>query len=114
MKKSVSSEVIYDDKGCDWHCDNCRVYMNSQPGFTTVSDKWTCAECGYENDVSENNIVEMIYNEYGHGSYKYEDNEYEDDEENISVYDAALIWISNGKDEDYMFGYSETELENAL
>lgn len=41
---------------------------------------------------------------------------YDDDEcdEGISVYDAALIWASNGKDEDYMFGYSEEELEEAL
>lgn len=36
------------------------------------------------------------------------------DEERISVYDAADIWASNGKDEDYTFGYSEEELENAL
>ena len=36
------------------------------------------------------------------------------DNENISVWDAAEIWASNGKDEDYMFGYSEDELENAL
>ena len=39
----------------------------------------------------------------------------EDDEsESLSVYDAALIWMSNGKDEDYTFGYSEEELEDAL
>ncbi len=36
------------------------------------------------------------------------------DSESLSVYDAALIWASNGKDEDYMFGYSESELESAL
>lgn len=30
------------------------------------------------------------------------------------VYDAALAWLSHGKDEDYMFGYSEEELEEAL
>lgn len=29
-------------------------------------------------------------------------------------YDATQIWLSNGKDEDYTFGYSEEELENAL
>ena len=38
----------------------------------------------------------------------------EDDDESLSVYDAADIWASNGKDEDYTFGYSEEELENAL
>lgn len=40
--------------------------------------------------------------------------DYDDDSERLSVYDAALIWLSNGKDEDYTFGYSEDELENAL
>ena len=38
----------------------------------------------------------------------------EDDSESISVYDAALIWASNGKDEDYTFGFTEDELEDAL
>ena len=38
----------------------------------------------------------------------------DDDNEDLSVYDAALIWMSNGKDEDYTFGYSEEELEEAL
>ncbi len=44
-------------------------------------------------------------------------NDYDDDDdegERLSVQDAALIWASNGKDEDYMFGYSEDELEDAL
>lgn len=38
----------------------------------------------------------------------------EDDSERLSVWDAALIWASNGKDEDYTFGYTEEELEEAL
>jgi hypothetical protein len=38
----------------------------------------------------------------------------EDDDEGLSVYDAALIWASNGKDENYTFGYSEDELEDAM
>ena len=32
----------------------------------------------------------------------------------LSVHDAALLWASRGKDEDYTFGYTEEELENAL
>ena len=36
------------------------------------------------------------------------------DEETLSVDEAALIWASNGKDEDYTFGYTEEELEDAL
>lgn len=35
-------------------------------------------------------------------------------DEGLSVYDAAEIWASHGKDEDYTFGYSEEELEDAL
>ncbi len=40
--------------------------------------------------------------------------EFYDDDETLSVWDAAEIWASHGKDEDYTFGYSEEELEDAL
>lgn len=43
-----------------------------------------------------------------------DDDDDEDDSESLNVYDAALIWMSNGKDEDYTFGYTEEELEDAL
>ncbi len=35
------------------------------------------------------------------------------DSESLSVDDAADIWLSNGMDEDYTFGYSESELRRA-
>jgi chromosome segregation ATPase len=34
-------------------------------------------------------------------------------DERLSVEDAALIWLSNGMDEDYTCGYSESELRRA-
>lgn len=37
----------------------------------------------------------------------------EDGDEDLDVSDAAYIWLSSGKDEDYMFGFSEDELEGA-
>ena len=40
--------------------------------------------------------------------------EYEDEDQSLSLHEAALIWRSNGKDEDYTFGYTEEELEEAL
>lgn len=40
--------------------------------------------------------------------------DYLEDDERLNVYDAADIWVSNGKDEDYTFGYTESELEDAL
>ena len=90
------------DKGCDWYCDECDTYMNSQPGFTTSSGEWTCTKCGYVNDVSDDNIVDEC---------EYDDDD--DDDESLSVWDAADIWRSHGEDEDYMFGYTREELENA-
>lgn len=36
------------------------------------------------------------------------------EEESLSVSEAAVIWASNGKDEDYTFGYTEEELNDAL
>lgn len=46
---------------------------------------------------------------------QYDPTEDEDDEEGepLSVYEAADIWGSKGRDEDYMFGYSEDELRRA-
>ena len=68
------------------------------------------------------NNVKMKYQ--GEGDYEcpvcghmYHDDDYDndgDDSEYINVYDAADIWLSNGKDEDYTFGYSVEELERAL
>lgn len=52
-----------------------------------------------------------------HTIYEIEGIDYgdEDDEnEELSVYDAALLWISKGKGADYMFGYTEEELNDAL
>lgn len=44
----------------------------------------------------------------------YADQGEDSEEENISVYDAALIWQSSGYDEDKMFGFTEEELLRAL
>lgn len=90
-----------DPRYCDWYCDNCNEYMNDQPGFTTDTGEWVCANCGYCNDVTEDNII-------------YDDDFEEEEEETYSVEDAALAWLCSGKDEDYMFGYTEEELEDAL
>lgn len=48
------------------------------------------------------------------GEELYDEEDCEGCDETLSVYDAALIWASHGKDEDYMFGYTEEELEDAL
>lgn len=60
-----------------------------------------CAECALEKVEEEMDDQD---------EFEDEDN----DGESLSVYDAADIWASHGKDEDYMFGFSKEELEDAL
>lgn len=72
-----------------------------------------CSECGHR--------MRRVLDSWGNWDgetyccdYCGGDDYADDDGESLSVYDAALIWASNGKDEDYTFGYSEDELEDAL
>ena len=62
----------------------------------------------YLTDEIEDNDDDDIDYDY------YDDDDDYDDSESLSVDDAALIWASNGKDEDYTFGYTEYELEKHL
>lgn len=75
-----------------------------------LRDNWDeqilCADCAIEK-------VEMEIEEERRKNGDVDDGNY-DDGEGVSAYDAALIWLSHGKDEDYTFGYTEEELEDAL
>ena len=42
-----------------WYCDSCGAVLNTQEGFTEYEGVWTCSECGYENSVTENDIVNI-------------------------------------------------------
>ena len=101
----------------DWYCDECNAYLNEQAGFYAGCGTWNCEECGYLNYIDESEILDVEeledFENSGFDSY----NEYTEDRDSgevLSVDDAAQIWASHGKDEDYMFGYSEEELEDAL
>ena len=39
-----------------WFCDECDTFLNVQEGFTEETGRWTCTECGFENDVTEGNV----------------------------------------------------------
>ena len=74
-----------------------------------------CPECGHR--------LRRVYSSSGYWDGEtytcdfcnaMENDEDSCDEESISLSDAADIWASHGKDEDYTFGYSEDELEDAL
>lgn len=42
--------------GVNWYCDGCREALGNQTGFDDSCGIWTCTECSYDNDISENNI----------------------------------------------------------
>ena len=75
---------------------------------------YTCIECGTEMELlwEENKVICPKCGCWDEIS----DEEMEDFEGagGLDVYDSALIWSSHGKDEDYIFGYSEGEMEAAL
>lgn len=118
-------------------CDECanEAWNDQEEGIFFD----TCDKCGKEFDVFEDefrynrertdtglgfrDLVDILccdcaLDAADHFYDNVEDNDevyqVNDTNEAISVYDAALIWASHGKDEDYTFGYSEDELENAL
>lgn len=72
---------------------------------TELRDHWDsqilCADCAIESIESE-------------AYYDDDETDDDDDQESLSVSEAAVIWASHGKDEDYTFGYTEEELEDAL
>ena len=85
---------------------------------------WTMPQEEYEQkfyslSASDRSKVSDFVNEMGRrfangdfdDSFVYGD---DDDDDGLDVYDAAEIWASHGKDEDYTFGYTEEELEEAL
>jgi len=70
-----------------------------------------CPKCGTPL------VKKFVYSEMYCGECHYglgDDEDGTGDSEAVTVHDAAQIWASNGKDEDYMFGYSWEELEAAL
>lgn len=69
-------------------CPKCGGEMHKRYSYSD----WYCPNCGGPDDDEESE---------------------EDDGEALDVYEAADIWMSNGMDEDYTFGYTEEELQRA-
>jgi uncharacterized protein (DUF983 family) len=68
-----------------------------------------CPECG--EPLTKRYVFSDMY--CSNCNYGLSDDDDDDEGESLSVSDAAEIWASNGKDEDYRFGYSDEELEAA-
>ena len=41
-----------------WYCDGCNAVLNEQRGFSTENGTWECTECGFENDVTSDNVYD--------------------------------------------------------
>ena len=82
---------------------------NDSEGFFETG---TCPKCG--NEMHRRYSYSDWWCDTCHaGPYDDEDEEGNTDDESLSVYDAADIWVSSGRDEDYTFDYTEEELERA-
>lgn len=77
-------------------CGECDTELE----LDRANRKLVCPNCGCTFDADADDIADWDGEECS--------------DESLSVYEAAQIWASHGKDEDYMFGYSESELQNAL
>ena len=90
-----------------WICDQCYSEMEvTHEGYNR--NKVECPSCGTYWYIDDND--EYINDGSGWNAFGDDD----DSGESLSVEEAAAIWASHGKDEDYMFGYDEDELEDAL
>ena len=82
-----------------------------------IEGRWTMDQEEFEekyeslssSDMSK--VADAIYGMEDEAMDEYDEDD--EDDEYLSIDDAALIWVSHGRDEDYMFGYSENELEDA-
>ncbi len=55
---SITEKEFLDDF-VFWFCDECNSYLNNQEGFNKKSSLHICTECGYENDITFENIKGM-------------------------------------------------------
>ena len=69
MPRRVS---IYD---ADWYCDNCNAKLNDQPGFYYDCGVWTCTECGCDNRIAEDEIIENQEDDY----------DYDEDDDDVAT-----------------------------
>ena len=92
----------------NWICDNgCGLCNKTREDRNRY--KIECPSCGAYWFVDKD---DECLND-GSDWNPYEDEE-DTDSECISIDEAAQIWLSHGKDEDYTCGYDEEDLEEYL
>lgn len=53
------TEAEFMDGYVFWFCDQCGEFLNAQKGFLKDASTWACTNCGFENDMSAENLVGM-------------------------------------------------------
>ena len=53
------SAVEFEDNFVFWFCDECDTYLNNQEGFNKDAKKHICINCGYENDITFENVKDI-------------------------------------------------------
>lgn len=51
----VTSE--FEDDYVFWFCDKCNAYLNNQEGFDRHLQHWVCEKCGFDNNITDDNVV---------------------------------------------------------
>lgn len=46
----------FEDDYVFWFCDECNAYLNIQEGFDRTATRHICTKCGYENDITFDNM----------------------------------------------------------
>ena len=113
--------LLYYEDGMRDGCGACfnqagYMFATGQGVEKDMSRYTMCPECGHRMRRYKNMWGDWDGETYfcDYCSAEYDDFDEDESGERLSVSDAADIWASNGKDEDYTFGYSEEEVEAAL
>lgn len=52
-----SNTNLLNTLGIDWYCDDCNAHLNDQIGFDQYADCWTCTGCGFQNNITKDNVL---------------------------------------------------------
>ena len=87
---------------------NKKNAANSKPSEDWL-DEYLSEDDDDDNDFDDDEDEDDFYDSLPFVSFDYN----AEDSEGLDAHEASYIWMSSGKDEDYTFGFSEDELEDA-
>lgn len=86
--------------------------MKRKGFFKSIADGLSRSKRESSTDFDDTDRYEDKYDE-DYDDEDYDDEDYDDEyDESLDIYTAEELWIGSGKDEDYMFGYSESDFDD--